>query len=103
MPDRHPLIQAAYLTYLSQPLEEKVAVYLQRRKALRYFQITRENLAADPTATANDVETLDVYIRWWQDKIDAYDKQGERQRLKTRERVRRFRARKASAAKPVAV
>jgi hypothetical protein len=91
--DRHPLIQTALLVRLSQPLEEQLAVYNQRRKALRWFEITREKLAADPTATEDDLAFLDNHIRWWREKLDAGDNQLERRRLKTRERVARWRAR----------
>jgi|ERR1700722_4526527 hypothetical protein len=93
--DRHPLIQTALMVHLSQPLEERHAVWLQRKKALPWFENMRRNLAADPTATEDDLEVLDGYIRWWRDKVDAYDKQDERRRMKTRERVARWRARNA--------
>jgi hypothetical protein len=98
--DRHPLIQTALLVRLSQPLEEQLAVYNQRRKALRWFEITREKLAADPTATEDDLAFLDNHIRWWREKLDAGDNQLERRRLKTRERVARWRARKAGERTP---
>jgi hypothetical protein len=93
--DQHPLMQRAYLVYLSQPVEEHYAVRLQRVKALRWFESTRKNLAADPTATADELEVLDTYIRWWREKLDAEDNQLERRCMKTRERVARWRARKA--------
>jgi hypothetical protein len=98
--DQHPLIQTALLVRLSQQLEERLAVYNQRKKALRWFEITREKLAADPTATEDDLETLDRYIRWWRDMLDAEDSQLERRRMKTRERVARWRARKAGEPAP---
>jgi hypothetical protein len=100
MPDQHPLMQSAYLVYLSQPLEERLAVYNQRKKALRHFQRLREQSAADPTATEDDLETLDTYIGWWREKIDAHDNQLERRRQKTRERVARWRLKRASAQAP---
>jgi PHD/YefM family antitoxin component YafN of YafNO toxin-antitoxin module len=98
--DQHPLMQTALLVRLSQPLEERLAVYLQRKKALRHLQRIREQLAADPTATEDDLETLDRFIGWKQEELDAYDKQDERRRTKTRERVARWRARKAGERAP---
>jgi hypothetical protein len=35
--DQHPLIQTALLVRLSQQLEERLAVYNQRKKALRWL------------------------------------------------------------------
>jgi hypothetical protein len=93
--DQHPLMQRAYLVYLSQPVEERHAVRLQRMKALRSFESMRKDLAADSTATKEELEMLDTYIRWWREKVDAEDNQLERRRMKTRERVARWRARKA--------
>ena len=93
--DQHPLMQRAYLVYLSQPVEGRHAVRLQRMKALRSFESMRKTLTADPAATEAELETLDTYIRWWGEKVDAEDNQLERRRMKTRERVARWRARKA--------
>ena len=95
MPDQHPLMQSAYLVYLSQPLEERLAVHNQRRKALRHFQCLREQ-----SATEDDLETMDTYIGWWREKIDAHDNQLERRRQKTRERVARWPASRKPAPKP---
>ena len=95
--DQHPLMQRAYLIYLSQPLEERHAVRLQRMKA---FESMRKDLAADPTATEDELETFDTYIRWWREKLDAEDTQLERRRMKTRERVARWRTRKAGERTP---
>ena len=96
MPDQDPLMQSAYLVYLSQPLEERLAVHNQRRKALRHLQRLSEQ-----SATEDDLETMDTYIGWWREKIDAHDNQLERRRQKTRERVARWRPRKP-APKPQA-
>ena len=95
----HKLVRAAMLIYQAQPLEERVAVLKQRRNALRYFQITRDKLAADLKATPDDLETLDALIRFARVKLDEDEARAERRRMKTRERVARWRAnRKLDAA-----
>jgi hypothetical protein len=100
----HELVQAAQLIYLGQPLEERAAVTHQRKIALRYFQKTRANLAADPTATADDLAVLDAYIRFSKRKLgwlppEEEAARDERRRTKTRERVARWRAAKKEPAR----
>jgi hypothetical protein len=94
--DHHPLMETAYLIHLCQPIEERRAVRLQRAAALRDLQRIREQLAVDPTATKDDLEWLDLHIHGRRAKLDAEDNQLERSRMKTRERVARWRARKAA-------
>ena len=48
----------------------------------------------------DDLDTLDTYIGWWREKIDAHDNQLERRRQKTRERVARWRLKRARAQAP---
>ena len=90
----HPLVEAAQLIYLAQPMEERQVVTHQRKTALRYFQITRAKLAGDPAATLDDLAVLDAYIRFSEQRLNQEDDRADRRRLKTRERVRRHRASK---------
>jgi hypothetical protein len=94
----HPLINTVQFIWWAQPLEERGLIWRQRQNALHTFEIHRATLAADPAATAEDLEVVDAYIRFAEHKLgilapEEEERRIERRRQKTRERVRRHRER----------
>ena len=89
----HPLIETAARIWGGRKLDERVAVWRQRQSMVRWFQIARDKLVADPTATEEDLETVTRLLGWANEEVDKDEIRLERRRAKTRERVRRFRAR----------
>jgi hypothetical protein len=98
----HPLVETCLLLWRIRPTEEHALVRRQRQAVRRTFEIHRASLAADPTATPDDLATLDRLIeradRTRGFRSDAEEQRRlERRRALTRERVRRLRARRAKA------
>jgi hypothetical protein len=91
MPEAHKIVEASWLVYATQPADERAVVERHREGVLDYFRKQRARLAADPTATEDDLGMLDSYIRWTENKLGEQERRDERRRMKTRERVARWR------------
>jgi hypothetical protein len=62
------------------PAEERLAVRREREKALEQFRAQRAVLAADATAMEDHLETLDLYIRWTEQKLGILTPEEEERR-----------------------
>jgi len=72
------------------------AAYYAWRNELKFHMDRRNELLALPGTTPEDISRMDNYIRWARHELNKYDmdERADRKREQTKERVRRFRARK---------
>ena len=77
----HPLAETALAVWQSQPFEERIVLLSQREHVLKTLEKHQKRLAADPTATPEDLATLTRLVEWADRKLGNRPEAEEAARL----------------------